>query len=1103
MTTPDRSSARLLLTGPAGSGKTQRALGRIREAATAPGPRGRGAAAPGDALLVLPTYAQVMHVKRLALSRWDVRGLLDQPFTTFTAAGERFLPSFRVRTLPSPEERDRLMKEALQQREPDVFRDVIERAGFRAHLLRLVKDLKQTGLEGGEAREHLAAAREHVTHASRAKLDAFLAVFECYEDLLERAGLEDHEDALRRLARRLENEPPARPPSVLVVDGFDDFSRIEERILDALADAVTGAGGEALITLPWDGTRPHVFAGSRGARDHLLRTGFVEESLVGFPRSGFPRTGFPRSTAAPLARIAERLFAPEGEPLPGGASVQMYVAGDAEDEAETVARAVRHLVTRSDGEEARGEEARGGTAGGARSWRDVGVVVRRLDEHAPRLESAFARLGVPLRVVGRGEALASEPLVRALRGPLDVLSDQVEPGRFRAGPVMEWLRWRALCVGDLDVAALDAWDIELRTHGFPTDFAALRAAAPEALAAPLEQLAQLASSLAAARGPEAVYGGLQTAVDVLAPLPEASGFDDDGRPVDVAHDRRLARAVSGRARVLDILRALRVAVERTDLGGAAHIAEAAVELHDALEQTTLRLPDRRLDAVTLMDAEEARFWDLPIVVVASLEEGGFPVRPREDVLLRDRDREALRSADPALRLPMAREREARERRLFYGAVTRASSRLVLVRRAYDDKGDPKERSSYLRELERVVTPTVAAEVRSPGRVARPATECFTRSDWLLHAAARTGPWATRRQDVSESDRIRAVALQAVAGTSAPERAVRQRRRGTDPLWENDAEREAVLAAFAAQTEQVSVSRLNHAVLCPHRFFLAYVAGVPQDDLTIDGPAFDVRDMGKAIHHAFELAIRHPEREPADLARAGVEHVNASGIEALILESELTRTVALLRDRERKTRGPLAPTAAALEFSFGYDEPVELGPDDCRFRIGGYVDRIDRGVLDDGTPGGGVPVASIVDYKRSATSAESSFGKAKDGRDLQVPLYARALERLLGVRVVGFEWMAGLTRQREILHDADAAALFDGRREAKKPLAEAHEDFRARMDDAEATAIHVVRQARAGAHDRAPVAAKTCLGDKGRDVCPWLTVCKPDVAFLERQEEDDA
>lgn len=1058
MSSADATAPKRLLTGPAGCGKTHAALAAIRGAATKPGPRGRGAADPGEALLVLPTYAQVMHVKRLALSRWDVRGLVDQPFTTFTAAGERFLPAFRVRGLPSAEERDRLMEEALRQRDVPLFREIVDRPGFRAHLLRLVKELKQTGLEGGEARENLTRSRDVVSPTSRAKLDGFLDVFQCYEDLLERAGLEDHEDALRRLAVQLEDQPPALPPGLLVVDGFDDFSRVEERILAALVERVVDASGRALVTLPWDDARPHLFAASQGARERLLGEGFVETQLAGFRRS----------ESESLVRIARDLFGASGAPVPGGTAVQAYVAGDAEDEAETVARVVRRAVQRERPADVRG-------------WRDVGVVVRRVEEHAPRLESAFARLGIPLRVVGRGEALAGEPLVRALRGPLAVLGGDIEAGRFQPAGLLEWLRWRALFTGDIDVDEVDAWDAVQRKRGFAPDFDKLRASAPESLQTPLTALADAASRLAAAADARERYEQLAAAIEELAPLPDPSGFDADGRPRDARHDERLAHAVTARARTVGVVRALAEAIRRTGLGGAGDAAHAVRELLEALEQTTLRAADRRLDAVTLMDAEEARFWDLPVFVVAGLEEGGFPSRPREDVLLRDADRKALRAEDSALRLPLAREREARERRLFYGALTRASERLFLVRRAYDDKGDPREPSLYVRELETIVTPTYVRTASAPGRVAREPEECFTRADWLLHAAAYPGPLAA--------------ALQAVARTTAPARALRQRRRSSDELAANDAERARVLGAFAGATELVSVSRLNHAVLCPHRFFLAYVAGIPQDDLTLDGPVFDVRDMGKALHHAFELALRHPERDAAEVARAGVEHVRARGLEGRVLEGELERVVALLRDRERRIQGPLRAWPGGFELKFGKDGSLALGEGDGRFHLQGAVDRVDRTTLPDGSE-----VAAILDYKRSETSTKSAYAGAVAGRDLQVPLYARALETLLGVSVVGFEWVGGLTRYRHILHDADRTELFAGRRETNPPKGEDHDEFRARIAGAERRATEVVARARTGDHARAPSVERACLGKKEQAPCPWLTVCRPDAAYLDERRE---
>ena len=98
----------------------------------------------------------------------------------------------------------------------------------------------------------------------------------------------------------------------------------------------------------------------------------------------------------------------------------------------------------------------------------------------------------------------------------------------------------------------------------------------------------------------------------------------------------------------------------------------------------------------------------------------------------------------ALRLPLASEKEVRERRLFYGAVTRASRRLYLSRRAYDEKGNPRGPSSFLLELERVVTPTIRVEARTPGRVARELAECFTESDLRLFAAGRLAPWSAHR-----------------------------------------------------------------------------------------------------------------------------------------------------------------------------------------------------------------------------------------------------------------------------------------------------------------------------------------------------------------------
>ncbi|MDF1701332.1 MAG: PD-(D/E)XK nuclease family protein, partial [Planctomycetota bacterium] len=331
----------------------------------------------------------------------------------------------------------------------------------------------------------------------------------------------------------------------------------------------------------------------------------------------------------------------------------------------------------------------------------------------------------------------------------------------------------------------------------------------------------------------------------------------------------------------------------------------------------------------------------------------------------------------------------------------------------------------------------------------------------------------------------APALQTTLQTPAPGRLARARRRASDPLGYTADELALARSLFAASVESTSVSSLNHGVLCPHRFFLAKVARVPQDDFRLDGPVFDTRDRGTALHHAFELALKHRDWSPEKLAAAGVAKVGAQGIEASLLREELERSVVLLRERERDTAGELKPWSQGLEFNFRDDKAVEIGPEDCRFRLGGEVDRLDRTAEEGG-------LASILDYKRSESSSDSYFKRARDGHDLQLPLYARAMEELLGVSVVGFEWVAGLTRSRRVIHDERATALFEGRRETRPLSTEPTPAFRARIDTAEATAAEVVRRARAGDHARAPVEKGVCAD------CYWKDVCRPDVTWLEKQ-----
>jgi len=103
-----------------------------------------------------------------------------------------------------------------------------------------------------------------------------------------------------------------------------------------------------------------------------------------------------------------------------------------------------------------------------------------------------------------------------------------------------------------------------------------------------------------------------------------------------------------------------------------------VETALALEQ--LRVPDARRNVVHVMDAYEARQWELPIVFVCGLIERHFPRYHREDPILGD-------AARRLAGLDAAADRQAEEQFLFELATSRATEETILSYPRFDEQGE--------------------------------------------------------------------------------------------------------------------------------------------------------------------------------------------------------------------------------------------------------------------------------------------------------------------------------------------------------------------------------------------------------------------------------
>lgn len=314
-----------------------------------------------------------------------------------------------------------------------------------------------------------------------------------------------------------------------------------------------------------------------------------------------------------------------------------------------------------------------------RPWHEMGIIVRAREPYAALLETAFTRFGIPIRpyfavpLEGRPvsrlfssvlEALLSgwnwEPVLAASLSPAGLAGASPEAPRFEyavrellPGAGLEKLRMIALKIDGAErvvefldrLAALSSWRAEMLKP-----------------AVWVERLSTLNTLLEPPR-----FDALQAGAGPLPLTPE-----------NISIWR--ARSAAARAWLLAVGHA------------ATYLPDRPIALEvllksgqPALRDATVRNPEFRRDAVHLIDAQEARQWELPVVFVCGLLEGAFPRAARPDPMLGESLRAALRRRQIAVRTRS--ERDAEERFLFNVALSRATSQMVLSHPRLNEKGE--------------------------------------------------------------------------------------------------------------------------------------------------------------------------------------------------------------------------------------------------------------------------------------------------------------------------------------------------------------------------------------------------------------------------------
>ncbi|MDO9303477.1 MAG: PD-(D/E)XK nuclease family protein, partial [Anaerolineales bacterium] len=846
---------------------------------------------------------------------------------------------------------------------------------------------------------------------------------------------------------------------LLAVSGFDEFNPTQLAVLSLLANRAK----ETLITLTGDINNPQ-----RAAHHRFHRAQQAITSSLNIQPEAMDSTSM---LSADIANVEATLFEyviASREPQTASVAKQSPVNREnpIEESAPLNGRLLRReeRPPRNDIEfveaQTRAVEARA-----ALRWvkarvvrdgmklSDVAILARDLEPYRPFLEETAAEFGIPLRIVG-GQPLNENPAVAALMSLLSLPANDwtrhalIESWRSpyfdfsgqgissnsaatldeisRVGKVSQGLaQWRE---------AFEIWEKRKVTE-FEDD-----------LPFGDTESKRFASQLSSVKSQETFESAFNSFVDLLTPsnrdsmkeyvaFVEALIGDDVTSPAENglnivvnarANQSTTERDVAALQAFKDVLRGLVLAESVLDNDSLAY-SEFYNDLRGAMDSATYTVSAE--SGVFVASVLDGRGLSFEAVVLMGLSEGEFPKQEREDILLRESDRAALH---------LETKLHGDEATLFYQAVTRGRQKLLLTRPYLAEDGQAWEPSPFWTEIIRLNGDQPTVRVRGDVRLVDSAE------------AASNVEWVESAQDFDIHIKNGIEVLRARMNPKA------------SGIYEGDTSTGSILdlsERFGA-SHGWSASRLESYGTCPFEFFIAYGLELEPREESEEG--FDVRMLGSMLHKILEevyggspsTSLRVKETAQKVFADAPAKY----GFRPTALwtqqQAELTRVLEKTIDELNKISQGFTPHT--MEARFGMGKPsLVLKTSAGDVRLHGYIDRLDS--APDGT-------LRVIDYK--AGSAAISASHLKEGRRLQLPIYAMAARDALGLGEVssGFYWH---------IQKAEASSLklekFDGGVNGAFETAIAH-------------VVHHVKEIRAGHFEPKPPE------DGCPSYCPAVNFC---------------
>jgi len=988
-----------VILAPAGRGKTAYALNRIRAARQTNTSTGLSTGLLSPIWVILPNQPQVNAFRRRLAANGGAMGVQIGTFYAVYAdllarAGQpapRLLDPVQHRLLRAIV--DRLTTENRLHH----FAPLHDKPGFIRALRVLIRELKRARIEP----QDLAAAVETMGR-DIPRLHDLAAIYANYQTWLVDTDWADAEGQGWLAAIALEDHPHlASDLRLLLVDGFDEFNPTQLAVLKLL----TSRAAETLILLTGDAMR------TRLAHRRFVRAIEAVTAALNVKETALLPQSVTHNPPSPLVHLEATLFEPGPVQLPAHGAVTCIEAQNRAKEVRAALRWVKARLVRE-----------------GLSPDEIAILARDLRPYRPFLEEVATEFGLPLRV-DAGADLATNPAVAALK-ELFSLPTEDWPRR----PVLDTWRspyfdWTAQGIASADAARLDAvaragqvigglaqWReaLDRLQETTPGHGEAIADEDPPPADVPAgEEATRLRTRFDAfvARvsppASAAVRGYVTFIEDLIGDDPTqprrfqpAQGDSDDNQGVVARALKNPATAdrdVAALRAFKDVLRGLALA-EATLTGDTTPepvpYARFYQELWGAIEAATYRLPaPEKTASVLVAPVLRARGLSFRAVALLGLAEGEFPHAEREDPLLHESDREALRqlglSVEPRLR--------SDEATIFYEAVTLAREKLLLTRPYLADDGQQWEASPYWQEVRRLIeTPVQRVRPQDP----LPPRNAASVPELVAAATAHATTAAALKSIGAGADRAR----QRINDGAATLRA-RQADAPEEPYEGNLTALASHLTCRYGPTHTWSASRLEAYATCPlHFLFLHALALKPR---TAPQEGFDILTLGSMYHEVLEKTYRRSPADPlAALETVAQEVFNAAP------EQYGFRPTALWERQKAELTRVVADTVSALVEAFqGYEPLTQEQPfgmrghppliiktgDGDELCLRGFIDRLDRDA------DGGV---RVVDYKAGSTLISAK--EIAEGQRVQLPLYALAVRDAVGLGEIsgGFYWHIG-------------------------------------------------------------------------------------------------